>query len=101
MKRFALALPLLLATPSIAADLAYPRYSEREYTERRQVEVPPRIIEHHHYHHNVEPRVRVEERIYREPRAYAYDGKAHHHDDAYRPRWFFWQPPIHPDDRRW
>ena len=78
MKRLAtLALPLLLATPSFAADFDRPRYSEREFIER-EVQ-PPRlverevttrkIVEHHHYHHRVAPRVYTE-RIYEEPRAY-------------------------------
>jgi hypothetical protein len=78
MKRIALAaLPLLLATPSFAADFDGPRYGEREYFERREVvrEEPPKVVEHHHYHHNVAPRVHVEERIYREPHAYAYYDK--------------------------
>ena len=66
MKRLAtLAFPLLLATPSFAADFDGPRYSEREHIEREVL--PPRIIErevttrkiveHHHYHHRIAPRV--------------------------------------------
>ncbi len=105
MKRIALAaLPVLLATPSIAADLDGPRYGEREYFERREIvrEEPPRIVEHHHYHHNVAPRVHVEERIYREPRAYAYYDKPYHHYDAWRPRHRFWHRPWrHHHDRAW
>jgi hypothetical protein len=96
MKSLALiALPMLIATPSLAADLDGPRYSEREYFERREVEreapprvierevAPPKIVEHRHYHHNVQPRVYTEERIlpprfyteeriYRAPRVYGF-----------------------------
>ena len=97
MKRLAsLALPLLLATPSFAADFDGPRYSEREYIER---ETPPRIVdrevttrrivEHHHYHHRAAPRVYTE-RIYEEPRAYAYDDRPFHQYSAWRPRHRFW-----------
>ncbi len=105
MKRSALAaLPLLLATPSFAADLDGPRYGESEYFERREIvrEEPRRIVEHHHYHHSVAPRAYVEERIYREPRAYAYYDKPRHHYDAWRPRHRFWHRPWrHPHDRTW
>ena len=93
MKRFALAaLPFLLATPSLAADFDGPRYGEREYIERREVirEEPSRVVEHHHYHHNVTPRVHVEERVYREPRAYAFYDKPYHRYEAWWPRHRFW-----------
>ena len=93
MKRLAsLALPLLLATPSFAADFDGPRYSEREYIEReapsRFVErevTTRRIVEHHHYHHRVAPRVYTEQ-IYEEPRAYAYDDRPFHRYSSWRPR---------------
>jgi hypothetical protein len=105
MKRIALAaLPLLFATPSFAADFDGPRYGERKYIERREVirEEPPRVVEHYHYHQNVTPRVHVEERIYREPRGYAYHDRSYHHYDAWRPRHHFWHRPWrHHDDRRW
>ncbi len=108
MKRLTVvALPLLLASPAIAADYDRPSYSEREYYERRvdrqepprivEREVsPPKIVEHHHYHHKVAPRVYTEERIYKVPRAYAYYDKPHHHYDSWRPRHRFWQRPWRP-----
>ena len=115
MKRLAhVALPLLLATPALAADFDRPRYSEREYYERREVEreappriveremSPPKIVEHHHYHHKVAPRVYTEERTYREPQAYAYYDKPFHHYDAWRPRHRFWHRPWrHHHERSW
>ena len=44
MKPLALVwLPLLFATPAIAADLDGPKYSKREIIS----EAPPRVVEHH------------------------------------------------------
>ena len=101
------AVPLLLATPSLAADLDGPRYSEREYIEREVV--PPRvverevttrkIVEHHHYHHRVAPRVYAE-RVYEEPRAYAYDDRPLHRYSQWRPRHRFWDHAWRHHHRR-
>jgi hypothetical protein len=106
MKRLVfVALPILLATPALAADYDRPSYSEREYYERRvereappriveREVLPPKIVEHHHYHHHkVAPRVYTEERIYREPRAYVYYDKPFHHYKSWRPRHRFWDRP--------
>src|SRR5688572_12091201 len=110
MQRIAIlaALPFLLPTPSLAADLDGPRYSEREYIEREVA--PPRvverevttrrIVEHHHYHHRVTPRVYTE-RIYEKPRAYGfYDGPIHHYSH-WRPRHRFWDRGWHHRHHAW
>jgi hypothetical protein len=110
MKRLATiaALPFFLATPSFAADLYGPRYSEREYIEREVT--PPRIVErevttrkiveHHHYHHRLTPRVYTE-RIYEEPRAYAFHDRPFHRYSHWRPRHHYWDHAWRPRHHAW
>ena len=93
MKRVAfLAFSSLLASPAFAADLDRPRYSERDVIIEREREAPPRVVEYHRYY---DPAPVYAERVYEEPRYYAYDYRPYHDYAAWRPRHRFWHRGWH------
>ena len=114
MKSLALlSLPLLcLSTPAVSADLG-PYDSERDVVIERPA--PPRVIERERiieYHHYYEPAPVYTERVYVEPRAYAYPPRVYAPEVYYarpytyayagwRPHYFFPRGPFWHGHHRW
>jgi hypothetical protein len=91
MKRLGLiALPFLLATPAIAADLDGPRYSEREVIIERR----PTIVERHYY------QAPVIEYVDEDPVEYVEFPRVHGFTPPY-PAYYGWFGHRHHHHRHW